>query len=659
MENFNVSRRDLLMFASLSLASIGCIASSIIVPPFTGPTYIGPVASRASTVPTSLVSGTTTYMSRKFFDATENIRDIQLKIPNFAVTGNGVAETNSGGILTCLEAWLEYPIGQFQRITFGGSNSGSTAGDWLTSDLTPLFRYVPRFARAFIVYAISNTVAMPVSTVTAPTFGSPQYVPSGDATQAGGTDHTNVVNDGTGTSVWPLAILGTTQYASFANIGDSRGVLESAFGGTDFSISDSTGLVGEAMRALGGQYGFINLGVPGDQEQRFISAYKKRALLAQNATHIFCGYGINNTTGGVATFLNDYDIIREAVATKPFYGPTLAPHPSSSSDGWTTLGNQTVSGGQVTINAINVSVRGTLPASWTGVQDIANHVEFGGSGSPSGKWNVPNYTFDGLHASAFGNKQIVFSFATSPVYTPPVALTAANSNPSLWLEGDVNVTTVAGPLVTTWLDQSTNAISCTASGALRPTTSASINGKQCISFNGSTALTMPAAAFIGVKTIVLVGKLGNTSTAEQVAVCLKDVGGTTGSEFIFLNFVNFRQVTFAPDQTASNQNTVGYDPTNDLNAHSWIATYLAGGTGITDVTQFFFTQDGVMQPALSDSVLNRPVTNLGSIGGRLTSGLVLSQGTVIDIAFIAVWNRRLTFSERAGLKLTLAKWNVA
>lgn len=597
------------------------------------------------------------HLARKFFDATENLRDIQIRLPNFAVTSLGVAETNSGGTLTCSEAWLEYPMGSFHKITFGGNSSGSTAGDWLTSDLTPLSRYVPRFARAFIVFAVSNTVAMPVSTVSAPGYGTPQYVPSGDATQAGGTDHTNVVNDGTGTSVWPLAILGTTQYATFANISDSRGVLESAPGGTDFSVSDSTGLVGEAMRALGGQYGFINLGVPGDQEQRFITAYKKRALLAQDATHVFCGYGINNLAGGLATFLGNYDIIREAVATKPFYGPTLAPHPSTSSDGWTTLSGQTTSGASTTINAINASVRGTLPASWTGLQDIANYVESGGSVSPSGKWNVPNYTFDGLHAGPFGNKQIVFSFATSPVYTPPVALTAANSNPSLWLEGDVNVTTASG-FVTTWLDQSTNAISCTATGALRPTTSTTINGKQCISFNGSTALTMPSAAFTGVKTIVLVGKLGNTATAEQVAVCLKDSGGTTGSEFIFLNFTTYRQVTFAPDQTASNQNTVGYDPINDLNTHCWIATYIAAGTGITDITQFFFTQDGIMQPAVTGPVLNRPVTNLGSIGGRLTSGLVLSQGTVIDIAFIAVWNRRLTFSERAGLKLTLTKWGV-
>lgn len=667
-------------------------------------------------------------MSRKAHDATENIRDIQLVLPNYAVTSFGLTETASGGTLSCSEAWLEYPAGFFQRITFsGGSNSGSSSGDYLTSDLTALARYVPHthttttsvtfaasgetctrssgswiadgfyvgqfvtpsgtasnnavfeitalsatvmtaaFAsfvdetvtatltgptRYWTVYNVANTVAMPVHQHTG-TLGRQQYLPAGDATQAGGSDHTNVVDDGSLTSVWPSAVLGTTQFPTVLTVGDSRQNLESIVGD---SSHDVDGYAGEFQRSIQGRYGTVNISIPGDRTLWFQAAHSKRIQLAKYATHVFDGYGINDIDAfsTAATIEASDAYVREAFADKPAYCTTLAPN-TTSTDLWATTDNQTVpnAGNEAQRIALNTNRRGP-PSRWQGCIDVANTSEFGGSGAPSGKWNAPGYTYDGLHAADLNNRRI--AAAPTLTYTPAVALTAANSNPSLWLEGDVNVTS-SGGLVSAWGDQSSNALSATASGALRPGLSTSINGKQCISIVTTNALALPNFTVVGAKTIVLVYKLTG-SPGDYEPLTLKDPTGPTLTRLDFISPGTYQTVSFIADAPAGGRNFVGFSPTLDTNAHALILSYLGGTVDVPG--NYAATLDAGANAVIASAADGGfTLTDKGSIGARLnSSGAISGGGSNIDIAFIAVWNRILTPDERAGLKLTLAKWGL-
>jgi hypothetical protein len=203
-----------------------------------------------------------------------------------------------------------------------------------------------------------------------------------------------------------------------------------------------------------------------------------------------------------------------------------------------------------------------------------------------------------------------------------------------WLEGDSGVTTSVGN-VTSWLDQSSSAITCTGLAGNLPTTSTNINGKACVAVSGSQCLTIPNESWAGVKTVAIVCKLSATPGASSFDSVFTMFDGTNFGEVLFMNLGGYTNVTAAFDFTSTTG--AGYSPTLDTNAHEYIMTWDAGGNAPGDFTM---KQDGSAQTVSVSSTITRSA-NVGSIGAR-TNGTSPANGFAGDIAAIIVFKSVLS-----------------
>lgn len=613
-------------------------------PPPPPPLYPGPVALR-SNINTILTPVTTPYMSRKFFVAADDITALQVAFPNWSNNG-GFVETPSGGVLS-VTASIEYPAGTFTQLTFKGATTGTVlSGQTLWSDFLTLGFTIPRLATAYLRWFASNTVKMPVGTgVAAPFSGAPQYVAGGDACVSNGTDQTMsgaVVDDGTGVILWPAAIIGLTSRPTFAIIGDSR-----AAGVTD--TADATGGTGELERELirlG--YGYINVAVPGDRVVQFIANSSRRMALARMCSHIIVQGSINDISAGqtAAQLLANRQTLRNLAPNRTFFGCTIAPK-STSSDGFATVANQTVDVNNGVRQTVNAAVRAVETGYASPPIDIASFVESGGAGAPSGKWKAPGYAYsDGNHELQAANLAITpLSFGTLTTR----AWDVMDSSPILRLRGDLGVT-AAGGIISAWTDQSPAAIAATASGALQPTAGSAINSKATIHFNGSQALSLPSFNFIGPKTVVVIMRRSVTSNVEDIPLALKSVeaGGPWFNELQFSNSGGYRKTAFAGDFISGVD--CGFDPTIDTLSHSFIFTY-DSPLLINQPSSYTMKLDGIAQVVTVNGAASasKPSTDPGSIGGRLSSVLALSNAMTGDIGEIIVYPRVLSAVETTQL----------
>lgn len=621
-----------------------CLALSLEV---TAACTLGSAAPGASTfgfvttrghLGTSTAAVTTPYMARKFVVNRSGgaLSALQLGFVNRAIV-NPSGEVATAGTYTCLAATIEYNGSIVGTATFSGSGSGSTTGDFLWSDYFTLSTPVPNGAMFYIRYRVQNSVAMPVCTSGN---GDYEYTAGGDATISNGADLTaggTVTSDGTGTIIPIPIILGVTQKPNWLIIGDSEqaGIKDTA---------DASGDIGEFARAIGARYAYFKVSDPGERASQFVTQSAMRKILGQLASHIFCGLGVNDNLAGdsAATMLANHATIRGFFPRKPFYGSTLTPITTGA---WTLPdgSDQTLNANNAAWQSFNTSMR-AVPSGYAGIFDPAAVCENGSSG----KWNAPGYTNDGLHGLRAANLLMTFT-ATVPA---TVAWHPLNSSPALYLEGDTNVTTASGN-VTTWTDQSPAAIACTASGALRPTLSTSINGKQCLSFNGTQALQVPSFTFLGDKTIEFIFKLNATPGASSFVVPLafKDTGGTF-SAFDFMNLASYQNVSFLYDWSGAGTTAAGYNPTLNTNAHHYIISKKGGA--------FAAKQDGATQTVTTSSTLAKTATDVGSIGGALSNALALSNAANCDFAMIGVWPRILSPLEQfANAAYVTAKWGVS
>ena len=229
---------------------------------------------------------------------------------------------------------------------------------------------------------------------------------------------------------------------------------------------------------------------------------------------------------------------------------------------------------------------------------------------------------------------------------------AATANPkpallalaSLWLEGDSGL----APASTGWTDQSTNAFVCAPAAGHNPTTSTTINGKPCLSCSGTTALAVPTAAWLGVKTIAVVAKLTALPGAGSFGnmLTLLDNGGTF-TDFSLFNLGGYTNVTYAED--FATVTGAGYSPILDTNPHEYIATWDSGGNAPAD---YAMNLDGSAQTVLVSNTVAR-ATNIGSIGARW-DGAALGDGLAVDIAALIVFKSVLSGANRTALHAYLA-----
>lgn len=374
-----------------------------------GPTFLRNMATRCR-VPAarSVGAGFTPFMARHMHYARGNIINPALVFPNWYVT-TANTDTVSGAALT-LTASIEYPIGVFTQVTFGGLSSVLVAsGDNAVSDAIMLV--IPDGAlfgvRSYGTTASGTVVYFGADTVIGDCmeFGASASDKTMGGTITPSSAPPNSITYG------PVAIVAMTSRKSVFLYGDSRVQGMAAFNGT------AQGDKGEFEPSFGASVGYLNGATGGTTTPSFtaITAAKRIALVQAYCSHVICNYGINDLVAGAsaATLKTRLEVSRALFTGMPFYLSTIPPK-TTSTDGWITVVNQTAdpvsNGPRITHNT---TLRSGGFTTIAGYFDVTSAVE---SSLNSGLWGA-GYCYNdggGLHESAAGVAAIVAFGAVNP-----------------------------------------------------------------------------------------------------------------------------------------------------------------------------------------------------------------------------------------------------
>jgi hypothetical protein len=343
----------------------------------------------------TLMSGWTQHLM------TDDVQSFQVVYPNWiAVTSSNQGETGVGAMT--LTAALEYPIGTFTRITFGGAGGASApSGGQIISD--PVKVAIKKGATFRLRYFYSNPggilfdnrqgpgeiACFAASGLTDMTMGG---TPSGGVGGAGG------VGGGSPYSYRPIAIVGLTTRKAILAIGDSRmlGFPSNAPSVQDVQ-SDVFGGLGVFERSFcRGEAGCALAAKSGELASDFLAGHANRLALAAYCDIVVGEYGINDLFEGAtqATAESRVAAIAALFPGKPVYWTTILPD-TTSTDAWATTGNQTKYSWDALRAGFNDDLRAGAISGLSGFIEIADVVE---SARDSGLW-APGYTSDGVHAN--------------------------------------------------------------------------------------------------------------------------------------------------------------------------------------------------------------------------------------------------------------------
>lgn len=339
-------------------------------------------------------------MSRSRHIARDNIKSVQVAFPTWCVAStSGSPESNVGGTVT-LQASIEFPVGTVTMLLFSGNTaaSGVAAGGNILSDALQID--IPDGSVFFVRTFYAGTAGVVFKDWSS---GPPgPDLASGEACAISTTTVPNVVaspngtitDSGFGLIYSPVAIIAQSSRPAVLVIGDSRAA------GHGDSIFDTSSGVGSIGRSLAQRIGYINAGIDSDTSAAFLASHTNRVALAAYCTNVVCEYGINDivvNSSSAATVIANIQSIRALFPTLPFYQTTFEPE-TTSTDGWGTLVNQTVSATNSVRISANTSIRAGI-SGVTGFFDIASALE---SSLNSGKWQVTTFAFttDGVHSDA-------------------------------------------------------------------------------------------------------------------------------------------------------------------------------------------------------------------------------------------------------------------
>lgn len=344
------------------------------------------------------------------------------------VVGNHYnANSNTANEIT-VKIGIEYPlvsaiggggqVGAIMAVRFGGLSSVVVApGGFAVSDPVPLTVLAGQimYIHTYVSVAAAGQVwPLDLYTWSSNWEGVTQGAPAADLSLTFG------IAQNTQPCYSPVAILGTPlsgHPACWALVGDS----------ITYGSGDSVNSLGYAARACNtASIGYMQLGEPGEQAANAssIGAYEKRAIMGAGCTHALENYG-RNDWGNSAT-LAQVQASRLAIATYfsargvKVYAATNIPG-TTSTDGWRTTANQTVTGGEAVRVALNNWIRGGAPISagvavavgtsgallmgqvghpYSGYFELADPVE---SSRDSGKFKVPvrSITDGAVNGAAF------------------------------------------------------------------------------------------------------------------------------------------------------------------------------------------------------------------------------------------------------------------
>ncbi|WP_343743361.1 SGNH/GDSL hydrolase family protein [Herbaspirillum huttiense] len=274
------------------------------------PTYLGLVASR--TRGCNLNTSATGINSRSVHKMRERCSTMQAVFPNWMVNVAGGTGAEVGpGSATSITASLEYPLGTFTQITFGGSATGSIAdGADLICDAFP----APPINATFAIRVFRSTTGTLLPTgrsilgLGLDGFVDQYEVSATDKTMSG-TIATPTTQAGA-LGYRPTAIIGYTAKRSFLLLGDSitegcanQGAYPAAIGAfTDHA--DALYDVGHYSRPLAiSDFAYINFGIGSDRLSWMIASNSKRLNLMQYVTDVITAYGYNDFVLGGANSL--------------------------------------------------------------------------------------------------------------------------------------------------------------------------------------------------------------------------------------------------------------------------------------------------------------------------------------------------------------------
>jgi hypothetical protein len=303
------------------------------------------------------------------YQATQNIyavNHLQIVLPNV------VGETNTGGTLTC-SASARYPAvtGPFNQFTFGGNASGSTTGDFLTSDVISVSVAANSEVEIYVWCSNSANVIPGMNqyeTGTSLYQGVTQFGTTVPNYTMGGGFPSNTSN---GFQFGAVVIAGDHTHPAVAVWGDSiaYGIGES---GTSTGDTPNGGVI---VPSIISTVPTANYGIPGDSIGSWVSGHAKRIQLAQYFSSFINEYGVNDFNFGesAATVEGYVASMTSALAS---YGPlisiTIGPSGGSSSDNYSTTAGQTPCGCNAQKQIYNTWVRGLTPHYF----EVAGALEF-------------------------------------------------------------------------------------------------------------------------------------------------------------------------------------------------------------------------------------------------------------------------------------------
>lgn len=369
--------------------------------------YLGLVASRARMC-TFLDTTKTQANAQWACISTEALTTVQIALGNFL--SNGVSDAAGGTGATSTESASIFYNGTPSQATVSGASSFTIAsGDVVFADCTV---NIPAFTPFLVKRWIQNAGGILYYPFQNSFFGeATEAATSGltDKTMSGTISNTYTAGNPQLAGIPPLAILGLTRNKSFIVVGDSQCV--QGIEDTSNTATGVNGKVGIITPSLGSAP-FLSLAVSGETASTWTTRATARKKMVPMASDLIDQLGVNdigNLHNSVSQIISDSQAIAGlARASQRRFKTTITAH-SSSTDGWLTTGNQSVSVGGINLNAtqapLNQAIRAGV-SGFTGIIDMASVFE---SSQDSGLWKAanPSLTDDGLHPNGNGQALIV------------------------------------------------------------------------------------------------------------------------------------------------------------------------------------------------------------------------------------------------------------
>lgn len=337
---------------------------------------------------------------------------------NPPVTIGGSSSANATNAIT-VSAALEYPVGTFTRMTFNGSNSviintnqfAVVSDPCWTVTLTNLATYQAR------IWVVAPTnCGFPTSQLL------DQFGGTADGELLGNTGFDATI---TATALSTAQVFG---YGPYAILGQTVGAASSIGSQSVFNIGDSRSLQanGWLYARLGGMNIPIVFGAQGGNSfelETNVMIWDVPAALA-TCTTISDQLGVNSIYGNNDTFQTLTNVFAGSIAKYVAAGKrivvwTIPPY-TSSSDGWTTLANQTLQTSTGGGNSVRVQWNDWVRAGCPGVPGVSAYIEMADaleSQRNSGFWRVDlgAVTGDGLHANTLGVNTLIANLDLTPL----------------------------------------------------------------------------------------------------------------------------------------------------------------------------------------------------------------------------------------------------